>query len=81
MELEKQQYLKSQVEGLKVEAAKIRASRENNPIIIEDEIEKGTKVIIDDKSLIVPTKDKGVVFYKKGMIIMGKKDKTWGTIA
>ena len=79
-ELEKQKNWSTQVLTLKKEANKIKESRENNPIIIEKEIEKGTKIIIDDKSLIVQMKDQGVVFYKKSIIIMGKKDKVWGKI-
>lgn len=78
--LEEKKLLQNQFVTLKVETAKIKKSREHNPIVIEEEIEKGTKVIIDNSSFVVQMKEKGVVFYKKSMIIMGKKDKEWGKI-
>ena len=78
--LAKRRFLHHQFVTLKVEAEKIKSTREKGPIIIENEVEKGTKVIIDNSSFVVHMKDKGVVFYKKGMIIMGKKDKEWGKI-
>lgn len=79
-QMEKRKSLKDQFVTLKVKTAEIKESRVNNPIVIEEEIEKGTKVVIDNSSFVVQMKEKGVVFYKKGIIIMGKKNKEWGRI-
>ncbi|MBN1897619.1 MAG: DUF342 domain-containing protein [Spirochaetes bacterium] len=73
--LQKKKYLTEQFVTLKVEADRLKQAREKASIIIEDEVAKGTRVVIDNSSFIVQMKDKGVVFYKKGMIIMGKKSR------
>ncbi|MBU1078525.1 MAG: FapA family protein [Spirochaetes bacterium] len=78
--MENKKNLQDQFVTLKIETAKIKESRIHNPIIIKDEVEKGTRVIIDNSSFVVQMKDKGVVFYKKGIIIMGKKNHEWGKI-
>ena len=79
--LEKKKFLNDQFTVLKVQTEKLRKNREQGPIVIEEEIVKGTKVMIDNHSYIVQIQDKGVVFYLKSFIIMGKKDKEWGKIA
>jgi len=78
--IEKRKLLQKQFITLKTIASKIKEARESGPIVIEDEVEPGTKVVIDNSSFVVRMRDKGVVFYKKGMIIMGKKDKEWGVL-
>lgn len=78
--LEKKKFFQDQLQSYREESDKIRKSREKNPIIIEAEVVKGTKVVIDNSTFIVQTQDRGVVFYKKSIIIMGKKDKEWGRL-
>ncbi len=80
VKMEKKKYLHEQFATLRIEVRKIKESRSHNPIIVEEEVERGTRVIIDNSSLVVRMRDKGVVFYKKGIIIMGKKDKEWGRL-
>jgi len=79
--IEKKKFLHQQFSTLKFETDRIKKSREDGPIIVEQEIVKGTRVVIDNQSFVVQIQDKGVIFYKKSFIIMGKKDKEWGRIA
>ena len=78
--LEKKKFLHQQFSTLKFETERIRESREAGPITVEEEIVKGTRIVIDNQSFVVQIKDRGVVFYKKSFIIMGKKDKEWGRL-
>jgi hypothetical protein len=78
--LEKKKFLHQQFSTLKFETERIRKSREDGPITVEEEIVKGTRIVIDNQSFVVQIQDKGVVFYKKSFIIMGKKDKEWGRL-
>jgi hypothetical protein len=78
--LEKKKFLDEQFTTLKIQSESIRKSRETMPIVINDSIAKGTKVLIDNHSFVVQLEEKGVVFYKKSFIIMGKKDREWGKL-
>jgi hypothetical protein len=79
--LEKKKFFQDQYITYKQESDNIKKSRGVSPIIIEAEVAKGTRIVIDNSTFIVQTQDKGVVFYKKSIIIMGKKDKEWGRIS
>ncbi len=79
--LEKKKFFQEQYISFKQESDNIKISRGISPIIIEAEVVKGTRIIIDNSTFVVQTQDKGVIFYKKSIIIMGKKDKEWGRIS
>lgn len=78
--IQKRNQVYQQFVTMKVETGKLKERREKNPIVVEGLIEKGTKIMIDNSSFVVQLKAKGVIFYKKSMIIMAKKDKQWGLL-